>query len=152
MEKPQITNVIVLQTVLEEVKHLSPSIHKRVRDMISNKEKRFYAFSNEHHRETFIEKLKDESPNDRNDRAIRAATRWYGKHIQHLKPKVGVVMMTDDVANREKATADGLQAVSGDFTWIPYYRSFCVKECHGTDLENVAIILAHLQSDGTSRH
>ncbi|KAK3819830.1 MAG: hypothetical protein J3Q66DRAFT_311579 [Benniella sp.] len=112
MEKPQITNVIVLQTVLEEVRHLSLPIHKRVRDMINNKEKRFYVFSNEHHRETFIEKLKDETPNDRNDRAIRTSTKWYEKHIQHLKPKVGVVMMTDDVANRDKATADGLQAVS----------------------------------------
>ncbi|KAF8940521.1 hypothetical protein EDD21DRAFT_380965 [Dissophora ornata] len=112
MEKPQITNVIVLQTVLEEVKHLSLPIHKRVRDMISNKEKHFYVFSNEHHRETFIEKLKDESPNDRNDRAIRVATKWYGNHIQNLKPKVSVVMMTDDAANRAKATADGLQAIS----------------------------------------
>ncbi|KAG0260863.1 exosome catalytic subunit dis3 [Mortierella polycephala] len=112
MEKPQITNVIVLQTVLEEVKHLSLPIHKRVRDMISNKEKRFYVFSNEHHRETFIEKLKDETPNDRNDRAIRVATKWYAKHIQGLKPNVSMVMMTDDVANRAKATADGLQAVS----------------------------------------
>ncbi|KAI7815809.1 hypothetical protein BC939DRAFT_404742 [Gamsiella multidivaricata] len=112
MEKSQINNVIVLQTVLEEVKHLSLPIHKRVRDMISNKEKHFYVFSNEHHRETFIEKLKDESPNDRNDRAIRVATKWYGNHIQNLKPKVSVVMMTDDAANRSKAIADGLQAVS----------------------------------------
>ncbi|KAF9995574.1 exosome catalytic subunit dis3 [Entomortierella chlamydospora] len=112
MEKSQITNVIVLQTVLEEVKHLSLPIHKRVRDMISNKEKRFFVFSNEHHRETFIEKLKDETPNDRNDRAIRVATKWYGNHIKNLNPKVSVVMMTDDVANRAKAEADGLQAVS----------------------------------------
>ncbi|KAF9400655.1 exosome catalytic subunit dis3, partial [Podila epigama] len=112
MEKPQITNVIVLQTVLEEVKHLSLPIHKRVRDMIANKEKHFYVFSNEHHRETFIEKLKDESPNDRNDRAIRVATKWYANHLKDVKPTVSVVMMTDDVANRTKATADGLQAVS----------------------------------------
>ncbi|KAG0246451.1 mitotic control protein dis3 [Mortierella sp. GBAus27b] len=112
MEKPQITNVIVLQTVLEEVKHLSLPIHKRVRDMIGNKEKRFCVFSNEHHRETFIEKLKDESPNDRNDRSIRTAAKWYSKHVQNLNPKVGIVLMTDDVANRDKATADGIQAVS----------------------------------------
>ncbi|KAF9581039.1 exosome catalytic subunit dis3 [Lunasporangiospora selenospora] len=112
MEKPQMTNVIVLQTVLEEVKHLSPSIYKRVRDMITDREKRFYVFSNEHHRETFIEKLKDESPNDRNDRAIRVATKWYGNHIKDLKPSVSVVMMSDDSANRDKAAADSLQAAS----------------------------------------
>ncbi|KAF9088934.1 exosome catalytic subunit dis3 [Mortierella sp. GBA35] len=112
MEHAMITNVIVLQTVLEEVKHLSLPIYNRVRDMISNKEKRFYVFSNEHHRGTFIEKLKDESPNDRNDRAIRVATKWYGNHIKDLSPKVSVVMMTDDAGNRDKATADGLQAIS----------------------------------------
>ncbi|KAF9895845.1 exosome catalytic subunit dis3, partial [Lobosporangium transversale] len=114
MEKPQITNVIVLQTVLEEVKHLSLPIHKRMRDIISNKEKRFYVFSNEHHRETFIEKVKDETPNDRNDRAIRVATKWYGNHLreQGLKPEVSVVMLTDDAANRAKANADGLEAFS----------------------------------------
>lgn len=113
MEHPLITNVIVLQTVLEEVKHLSLPIYQRVRDMIANKEKRFYVFSNEHHRGTFIEKLKDESPNDRNDRAIRVATKWYGNHIKDLNPRVSVVMMTDDAGNRDKATADGLQAISG---------------------------------------
>ncbi|KAG9322667.1 hypothetical protein KVV02_007934 [Mortierella alpina] len=112
MEKSQITNVIVLQTVLEEVKHLSLPIHKRVRDMINNREKHFYVFSNEHHRETFIEKLKDESPNDRNDRAIRVAAKWYANHIRNLKPEVSIVLMTDDAANRAKAIADGLQAVS----------------------------------------
>ncbi|KAF9134069.1 exosome catalytic subunit dis3 [Linnemannia schmuckeri] len=112
MEHTLITNVIVLQTVLEEVKHLSLPIYQRVRDMIANKEKRFYVFSNEHHRGTFIEKLKDESPNDRNDRAIRVATKWYGNHIKDLNPRVSVVMMTDDAGNRDKATADGLQAIS----------------------------------------
>ncbi|KAF9293635.1 exosome catalytic subunit dis3 [Linnemannia elongata] len=112
VEHPLITNVIVLQTVLEEVKHLSLPIYQRVRDMIANKEKRFYVFSNEHHRGTFIEKLKDESPNDRNDRAIRVATKWYGNHIKDLNPRVSVVMMTDDAGNRDKATADGLQAIS----------------------------------------
>ncbi|KAG0293599.1 exosome catalytic subunit dis3 [Linnemannia gamsii] len=112
MEHPLITNVIVLQTVLEEVKHLSLPIYQRVRDMIANKEKRFYVFSNEHHRGTFIEKLKDESPNDRNDRAIRVATKWYANHIKDLNPRVSVVMMTDDAGNRDKATADGLQAIS----------------------------------------
>ncbi|KAG0288566.1 exosome catalytic subunit dis3 [Linnemannia gamsii] len=112
MEHPLITNVIVLQTVLEEVKHLSLPIYQRVRDMIASKEKRFYVFSNEHHRGTFIEKLKDESPNDRNDRAIRVATKWYANHIKDLNPRVSVVMMTDDAGNRDKATADGLQAIS----------------------------------------
>ncbi len=35
--------------------------------------KHFLVFPNEHHRSTYIERQKDESPNDRNDRAIRVA-------------------------------------------------------------------------------
>jgi exosome complex exonuclease DIS3/RRP44 len=33
-------------------------------------------FSNEHHRLTYIERQPQETPNDRNDRAIRVASRW----------------------------------------------------------------------------
>jgi exosome complex exonuclease DIS3/RRP44 len=62
-------------------------------------------------RETFIEKLKDESPNDRNDRAIRVAVKWYTDHLKGQP--VRTVLLSDDRANREKASALGLKAVSG---------------------------------------
>lgn len=68
MEHPTIKDVIVLQTVREELRHLSMPIYNRVSAIIADKNKRFYAFSNEHHKETYIERMKDESPNDRNDR------------------------------------------------------------------------------------
>jgi exosome complex exonuclease DIS3/RRP44 len=68
MEHPTIKDVIVLQTVREELRHLSMPIYNRVNAIIADKNKRFYAFSNEHHKETYIERMKDESPNDRNDR------------------------------------------------------------------------------------
>jgi hypothetical protein len=63
------------------------------------------------YRETFIEKLKDESPNDRNDRAIRVAVKWYADHLKGQP--VRAVLLSDDRANREKASAIGLKAVSG---------------------------------------
>ncbi|KAF9971912.1 exosome catalytic subunit dis3 [Actinomortierella ambigua] len=112
MEKPQISNVIVLQTVLEEVRNLSVPIYRRMRDIIADKDRKFYVFSNEHHPETYIEKIHRETANDRNDRAIRVATKWYGKHVSDIKPTVSVVLVSDDAMNREKATADGLQATS----------------------------------------
>lgn len=49
-EEDTITDVIVLQTVLDEVKHKSAAVHKRLRDILANPERRFYTFVNEHHR------------------------------------------------------------------------------------------------------
>jgi exosome complex exonuclease DIS3/RRP44 len=66
--KEALRNVIIPQTVLEEVKHRDVGIYKRLRGVISNRERHFIVFSNEHHRETYIERLQGESPNDRNDR------------------------------------------------------------------------------------
>ena len=81
LEDPAITNVILLQVVLQEVKHQNIGVYKRIRDVASNPEKRFYVFANEHHRETFIERESAESSNDRNDRSIRKATQWYNRHL-----------------------------------------------------------------------
>lgn len=49
-EEDTIKNVIILQTVLDEVKHKSAIIYKRLRDILANPERRFYTFVNEHHR------------------------------------------------------------------------------------------------------
>ncbi|KAI7867430.1 exosome complex exonuclease RRP44-like protein [Spinellus fusiger] len=114
MEHSSIKDVIVLQTVREELRHLSLPVYNRLNALTSDKNKRFYLFSNEHHRDTFIEKLKDESSNDRNDRAIRVSTKWYKDHLnQNAKGhSIEVVMLSDDRANREKALASGIKAVS----------------------------------------
>ena len=58
-----------------KVKHINASIYKRMRDIISNPDRKFYVFSNEHHKETYVEREKDEFSNDRNDRAIRVSAR-----------------------------------------------------------------------------
>lgn len=50
LEDPVIRNVIVLQTVLQEVRHRSAPVYKRLKDIIHEKEKHFYTFTNEHHR------------------------------------------------------------------------------------------------------
>ena len=53
---------------------------------------------------------------------IRKATSWYNSHITLARPPIRnqpkppvttAVLLTDDVANRQKAEADGLTAVSG---------------------------------------
>lgn len=113
LEHEAISNVIVLQTTLEELRHRSLAIYNRVRALISEPDKKFYVFSNEHHRETFARKDRKETPNDRNDRAIRTAVKWYEGHAP--KP-LSVVLVTDDAENRRLAKSDGLKALSGTYS------------------------------------
>merc|ERR1712223_348562 len=103
-------NIIVLQTVLEEVRHRSSPIYKRLRDILSDPSRNFFVFINEHHKNTYIERNRGESANDRNDRAIRTAALWYR---DHLKPwQIGIVLITDDADNRRKAQEANLKTVS----------------------------------------
>ncbi|PIA46664.1 hypothetical protein AQUCO_01500303v1 [Aquilegia coerulea] len=48
-----------------------------------------------------------ESPNDRNDRAIRVATNWYQRH---LGGGTRVLLITNDKENKRKATDEGIFA------------------------------------------
>ncbi|KAJ1971918.1 exosome catalytic subunit dis3 [Dimargaris xerosporica] len=109
LEHSAIKNVIILQTCLDELKHLSMPTYHRLRTVIGDPDRRFYVFSNEHHRETYVERLKDESPNDRNDRAIRRAVQWYKQHLgsaNRFPTPIEVVMLTDDADNRRRADQD----------------------------------------------
>ncbi|XP_073436479.1 exosome complex exonuclease RRP44 isoform X2 [Dendrobates tinctorius] len=121
LEDPVIQNVILLQTVLQEVRCRSAPVYKRIRDMTNNPEKYFYTFTNEHHRETYIEQEQGENANDRNDRAIRTATQWYCKHLKksaNLK-NLQVLLITNDRGNKEKAVKEGIVA----FTCEEYIKS-----------------------------
>ncbi|KAI9294598.1 RNB-domain-containing protein, partial [Neoconidiobolus thromboides FSU 785] len=107
----QLSNVIILSTVAEEVRNLSSTIYLRVKNWFNDKDKKFLLFSNEHHKSTFIERLPNESPNDRNDRAIRVATQWFNNHVKQIGD-LEVVMLSDDADNRRKAVAEGLSTFS----------------------------------------
>ncbi|KAJ2531729.1 exosome catalytic subunit dis3, partial [Coemansia sp. RSA 1937] len=101
-ERPIINNVVVLSTVLDELRGLSMPTYTRVRAILRDEERAWFVFSNEHHRETFIERNADESPNDRNDRAIRTAVVWLTKHLKPLE--ITPVMVTNDEDNLRKAS------------------------------------------------
>ncbi|KAI8900268.1 hypothetical protein BC833DRAFT_582497 [Globomyces pollinis-pini] len=109
MEHIAIENVIILQTVLLELQHRSTPIYQRIRTLIADKKKKFYVFCNEHHRETYVTAEPLESPNDRNDRAIRRAVEWYKAHISD---SWNVLLITDDAANRKKAIEEDISALS----------------------------------------
>ncbi|KAM3606158.1 uncharacterized protein V6R79_011665 [Siganus canaliculatus] len=113
LEDPVIRNVIILQTVLQEVRHRSAPVYKRLKDIIHEKEKHFYTFTNEHRRETYIEREPGESANDRNDRAIRVAAKWYSQHLTTSSSNsdgLKVVLLTNDQGNKQKAEESGLLA------------------------------------------
>ncbi|CAN6481552.1 unnamed protein product [Victoria cruziana] len=50
LENPDIKDVILLSVVLEEVKNKNIGVYNRVRAICSNPSKRFFVFSNEHHK------------------------------------------------------------------------------------------------------
>ncbi|KDR22892.1 hypothetical protein L798_14747, partial [Zootermopsis nevadensis] len=122
LEEDALCNVIILQTVLEEVKHRSSSVYKRLKDIIGNPNRKFYVFVNEHHKDTYVEREPGEKVNDRNDRAIRVSVAWYESHLmpnkgdRKKKDYVRVILLTDDAENKQKAENDGLLvATVGDY-------------------------------------
>ncbi|KAH8092215.1 RNB-domain-containing protein [Cristinia sonorae] len=122
MESPLFTTpIILLQTVMEEVRHRSLPLFNRLKALVNADDKRVWVFYNEYRSETAVVREEGESPNDRNDRGIRKATAWYNTHISLARPPVRnqskppvttAVLLTDDVANRQRAEAEGIKAIS----------------------------------------
>ncbi|KAI0262886.1 hypothetical protein BC834DRAFT_889464 [Gloeopeniophorella convolvens] len=115
------TPIILLQTVLEEVRHRSLPLFNRLKALMKLDEKRTWMFYNEFRSETAVVREVGESPNDRNDRAIRVGAAWYNSHISLTRPPVRgqsapvlptVVLLTDDAGNRRKALEDRMACIS----------------------------------------
>ncbi|GMP26912.1 hypothetical protein CsSME_00003152 [Camellia sinensis var. sinensis] len=107
LENPAIDDVVILSVVLEEVKNKNLSVYNRIRALCSNSTRKFFVFSNEYHRDTYVKAMVGESPNDRNDRAIRVAAQWYKNH---LGDATRVLLITNDRENKRKATEEGISA------------------------------------------
>ncbi|KAI1334795.1 mitotic control protein dis3 [Xylariaceae sp. FL0016] len=107
-------DVIILQTVLEELRNRSLPLYNRLIGLTKSEDKRFYVFFNEFRIETYVTRDQDETINDRNDRAVRRAVKWYNDHLAQLKTKKlpVTVMLTDDRGNLEKAKAEKVPAIT----------------------------------------
>ncbi|KAI9814493.1 MAG: exosome catalytic subunit dis3 [Thelocarpon impressellum] len=111
-------DVIILQTVLEELRNRSLPLYNRLVELSRSEEKRFYVFFNDFRLETYIVRAPGESINDRNDRAVRRAVQWYAAHLQQStvgadrksEPSPAVIMLTDDKENLRKAEEDRVDA------------------------------------------
>ncbi|KAF7800188.1 hypothetical protein EIP86_011435 [Pleurotus ostreatoroseus] len=113
--------IILLQTVMEEVRHRSLPLYNRLKALTKADDKQTWIFYNEFRSETAVVREEEESPNDRNDRGIRKATSWYNTHISFARPPIRgqerqalptVILLTDDVANRQKAEKEGIKCMS----------------------------------------
>ncbi|XP_023023832.2 exosome complex exonuclease RRP44-like protein Dis3 [Leptinotarsa decemlineata] len=108
LEEPVLGNVIILHTVLKEVKHRSLPIYKRLHSIIENPTRHFYVFTNDHHKDTYIKQNDGELINDYNDRSIRKACAWYSSHV----PEDKFIFLSDDVNNRTIAIEEGISSYS----------------------------------------
>jgi exosome complex exonuclease DIS3/RRP44 len=70
LETPAFKAIILLQTVLEELRNRSLPLYNRLRAMSKAEEKRIYIFHNDFRAETYVIRQKGETINDRNDRGI----------------------------------------------------------------------------------
>ncbi|RYP74231.1 hypothetical protein DL771_003164 [Monosporascus sp. 5C6A] len=136
-------DVVILQTVLEELRNRSLPLYNRLIGLTKSEDKRFYVFFNEFRLETYVAREQDESINDRNDRAVRQAVKWYNEHLAVLKGKKKlpvVVMLTDDRGNLEKASKEGTPAI----TLRDYVSGL-------EDAERLLDMIAETQERGVSR-
>ncbi len=96
--------VIVLQTVLEEIKQLNVSIYKRIMNLL-NDENQYYIFlPNEIVNFTYLNRDENEIMNDYNDRLIRKAVSYLTSNISAHK----VILLTNDQENYNKSLLLGL--------------------------------------------
>lgn len=107
-------DVVVLQIVLEELRNRSLPLYNRLISLTKSEDKRFYVFFNEFRLETHVNRDEGETVNDRNDRAVRKAVKWYGEHLAQTKAKKvpAVLMLSNDRDNLRKAKQDGIPACS----------------------------------------
>ena len=115
LESPVFTNVIIMQTVANEVRNHSMPLYNRLRTLLMDPDRRFWLFYNDFHQDTNVVRFADESPNDRNDRAIRQAAAYYTAHLRtHALPGHAdtTVIVSEDVENVHKARVEGLEACS----------------------------------------
>jgi exosome complex exonuclease DIS3/RRP44 len=114
-QKPSLTNIVVLQTVLDEVRHRSLPLYNRLLALLREPDRHWWVYWNEFSSATATVQLSDESPNDRNDRSIREAVQWYQKHLSNSSSsregeEFQVILLSDDAENIAKSKATGIRA------------------------------------------
>lgn len=114
------SNIIILQTVLQELRHLNLAVFRRLSTIMLDKSRSFIFYPNEVNVNSATYRLKDETPNDANDRAIRIASLIFHDALEDVGE---TILLTNDEDNRKKAHSENLRAMS-----IHQYASQHLKE------------------------
>ncbi|KAL4172540.1 hypothetical protein KRP22_007704 [Phytophthora ramorum] len=118
-------DVLVLETVWEFVKRQDLGVYNRLRALLMNVDRRFVVFANEHHRACYVQKkqllprgyqedsLEDqvsiETEDERNERAVATAWRWYAEHLKQLQRQdVKVLFLANDAEDLQHAEKFGV--------------------------------------------
>ena len=98
--------IIILQTVLQELKSLNVSSYKRIRSLIEDENSLFIIYANEHSVYTALQRGEKEIINDYNDRLIRKSVSYYTQEMAEVESSmksnfgISVVLITNDVDNK----------------------------------------------------
>ncbi|KAI9991819.1 hypothetical protein PInf_017190 [Phytophthora infestans] len=123
-EREVFADVLVLETVWEFVKRQDLGVYNRLRALLMNADRRFVVFANEHHRSCFVQKkqmlprgYKEDTSEDtlveteeeRNERAVATAWKWYAGHLAELERQdVKVQFLANDVEDLKQAEKFGV--------------------------------------------
>ncbi|CAE7690042.1 Dis3, partial [Symbiodinium sp. KB8] len=103
-------DVIICQTALEAVRRKNLALFNRMHSLLRDDGRRFHLFSNEHHRNTYVERREGEAADERDRRAVRTAAGWY---TQRLKGKpVTLLFLTGSTSEKAKAAEEGITALT----------------------------------------
>ncbi|KAG1896509.1 uncharacterized protein F5891DRAFT_1246444 [Suillus fuscotomentosus] len=78
--------IIILQTVMKEVRHRSLPLYSRLKALTTTDERKVWVFYNEFRSDYYRVREDDETPNDWNDRGVRKAAEWYNTHLTLAHP------------------------------------------------------------------
>jgi exosome complex exonuclease DIS3/RRP44 len=94
---PATSLMIVLQTVLQELKKLNLSVYRRLDALMRDESRNFIFYPNEIASETNIQRSFNESMNDLNDKSIRTATKYYQAALDDMGR---ALLLSNDKQNR----------------------------------------------------
>lgn len=98
---PATSLVIILQTVLQELRHLNLPVYRRLSSLIQDESRSYIFFPNEQVSETTISRMRDESMNDFNDRSIRISVKYFNEVLSGASDDKSsrVVLLSNDADN-----------------------------------------------------
>ena len=91
--------IVILQTVLQEIKNLNVACFRRILSLINDENKHFVFYANELSVDTHTERIDSESSNDFNDRQIRESALYFNSFLSTSKTAVSTGITTILISN-----------------------------------------------------